>query len=80
MAAIHMRIVQGPDLIADLPKWKGPVPRAGDYIFHPPYGTSDHEGIAGSVACVKWRTHDRTPEGDVFVMTEHPYVEVVLNS
>jgi hypothetical protein len=73
-----MRIIQGPDLIADLPEWDGPVPRAGDYIFHPPYKPGDFEGIAGSVACVKWRTHDRA--GDVFVMTAHPYVEVVLAS
>ncbi len=36
MSAIHMRIVQGNDLIVDLPKWHGPIPRTGDYIFHPP--------------------------------------------
>jgi len=80
MTAIHMRIVQGNDLIADLPKWKGPIPRAGDYIFHPPSRPGGHEGIAGSVACVKWRTHDRTEDGGAFVMTANPYVEVVLAS
>ena len=37
MTTIHMRIVQGNDLIADLPEWPGPVPREGDYIFHPPF-------------------------------------------
>lgn len=80
MTVIHMRIVQGRELIADLPEWTGPVPREGDYIFHPPYRPGDHEGIAGSVACVKWRTHDRTEDGNAFVMTAHPYVEVVLAS
>ena len=81
MTTIHMRIVQGNDLIADLPEWPGPVPREGDYIFHPPFRPGGHEGIAGSVACVKWRTHDRPgPDATEFVMTAHPYVEVVLAS
>lgn len=80
MTTIHMRIVQAHELIVDLPKWKGPVPREGDYIFHPPSRPGGHEAIAGSVACVKWRTHDRTEDGGAFVMTAHPYVEVVLRS
>jgi hypothetical protein len=75
MSAIHMRIVQGPELVADLPEWDGPVPRAGDYIFHPPLGPSP-EGIAGCVKTVTWRTHDRAK--DAFVMTAHPYVEITL--
>jgi hypothetical protein len=72
---MHMRIVQGPEIIADLPKWDGPVPRAGEYIFHPPLGNSQ-EGIAGRVRSVTWRTHDRGPDG--FVMTAHPYAEVCI--
>lgn len=80
MTAIHMRIVQGHDLIAGLPEWGGPVPRAGDYLFHPPRQPGGHEGIAGSVKCVTWRTHDRPsdPDAEAFVMTAHPYVEVVI--
>lgn len=76
---IHMRIVQGPDLIADLPEWPGPVPRTGDYIFHPPLGRSG-EGIAGCVKLVTWRTHDRSddPDATAFVMTAHPYVEITV--
>lgn len=79
-----MRIVQNHELIVDLPKWKGPIPRVGDYIFHPPFDPGEDEGvgsIAGSVAVVKWRTHDR-PGRDAteFVMTAHPYVEIVLGS
>lgn len=76
---IHMRIVQGHELIADLPEWDGPVPRTGDYIFHPPFRPGGHEGIAGSVKCVTWRTHDRPgPDATEFVMTAHPYVEISL--
>lgn len=75
MTTIHMRIVQGPEVVADLPEWTGPVPHTGDYIFHPPLGSSV-EGIAGSVKTVTWRTHDRSV--DAFVMTAHPYVEIAL--
>ena len=78
---LHMRIVQGNDLIADLPEWPHPIPRVGDYIFHPPYRPGDQEGIAGSVKCVTWRTHDRPaegPEATSFVMTAHPYVEIAI--
>jgi hypothetical protein len=77
---MHMRIVQGNELIADLPEWPHPIPRAGDYIFHPPYGGTSPEGIAGSVKTVTWRTHDRPadPGAASFVMTAHPYVEIAI--
>ena len=79
---MHMRIVQGNDLIADLPDWPHPIPRVGDYIFHPPFaGLGSSEGIAGCVKVVTWRTHDR-PAADsgttAFVMTARPYVEVAI--
>ena len=77
---MHMRIVQGSELIADLPDWDGPVPRTGDYIFHPPYRPGDIEGIAGCVKTVTWRTHDRPadPDATAFVQTAHPYVEIAI--
>jgi hypothetical protein len=77
---MHMRIVQGNELIADLPEWDGPIPRVGEYIFHPPYGSSDVEGIAGHVKTVTWRTHDRPEDRSAasFVMTAHPYVEIAI--
>jgi len=78
---MHMRIVQGNELIADLPEWPHPIPRVGDYILHPPYGPGDQEGIAGCVKVVTWRTHDRPPAisgATSFVMTAHPYVEVAI--
>jgi hypothetical protein len=76
---MHMRIVQGNELIADLPEWSYPVPRVGDYIFHPPFEPGDRERIAGCVKTVTWRTHDR-PGRDAteFVMTAHPYVEIAI--
>jgi len=77
---MHMRIVQGSDLIADLPDWPHPIPRVGDYIFHPPYGDHDIEGIAGCVKTVTWRTHDRPADPDAasFVTTARPYVEIAI--
>ena len=77
---MHMRIVQGNELIVDLPEWPHPIPRVGDYIFHPPLGPSP-EGIAGCVKTVTWRTHDRAPKSSDrtgFVMTFNPYVEIAL--
>jgi hypothetical protein len=77
---IHMRIMQGPDLIADLPEWDGPVPQVGDYLFHPPYTAESFEGIAGCVKTRTWRTHDRPadPDATSFVMTQNPYVEICI--
>lgn len=81
MTTIHMRIVQGHELIADLPEWPCPVPRVGDYIYHPPFRDRQDPGqIAGCVKTVTWRTHDRPADPDAasFVMTAHPYVEIAL--
>ena len=81
---IHMRIMtidNGPQLVADLPKWPGPVPHAGDYIFHPPFSDNgSQENIAGCVKTVTWRTHDRviTDDRSRFVMTANPYVELYI--
>ena len=80
---IHMRIMttdEEPQLVADLPKWPGPIPRVGDDIFHPPYDSGDQETIAGHIKTVTWRTHDRIEiDGrSRFVMTTHPYVELYI--
>lgn len=81
--SIHMRIIQDGETVADLPDWDGPIPRAGEYIFHPPFGNQDvipdsTTGIAGHVKIVTWRTHDRSPAGTSFVQTARPYVEITL--
>lgn len=73
--SVHVRIVQGNELVVDLPEWPYEVPAVGDYIFHPPLGGS-MEGIAGCVRTRTWRTHDRQP--GQFVQTAHPYVELTL--
>jgi len=78
LSGIHMRIVQENELIVDLPEWTGPVPRVGEYIFHPPYGDISPEGIAGCVKTVTWRTHDRDRPGTDFKMTSRVYVELVI--
>ena len=77
---LHMRIVQGNELIADLPEWPHPVPRVGDYIFHPPFAPHNAENIAGCVKSVTWRTHDRPadPKTVGFVMAASPYVEIAI--
>jgi hypothetical protein len=81
-APLHVRIVQGParELIADLPDWPYPVPRQGDYIFHPPYRPGQEEGTAGSVKTVTRRTHDRPadPAATSFVQTASPYIEISI--
>jgi hypothetical protein len=50
----------------------------GDYIFHPPWSPGDQESIAGCIATVTWRTHDRV--NGKFVMTARPYAEIHLRS
>ena len=77
---LHMRIVQGNELIADLPDWPHPIPRVGDYIFRPPRKPGNREGVTGCVKTVTWRTHDRPadPDATSFVMTAHPYVEICI--
>lgn len=88
--AVHMRIVQENHLIANLPDWPHPIPRVGEFIFHPPSDPDRQHGIpgvagypggiAGCVKTVTWRTHDRPadPDATSFVMTAHPYVELVI--
>jgi hypothetical protein len=73
---MRLKITQGADTIVDIPDWDGPVPRMGEYIFHPPLEPGDFEGIAGCVKVVTWRTHDRV--NGKFVKTRDPYVELAI--
>ena len=82
-APLHIRIVSGNELVADLPDWPGPVPRAGEYVFHPPFGNQDvipdqRTGISGSIKTVTWRLYDRTPQGTGFVQTARPFIEITI--
>jgi len=72
----HLHVVQDNQTVVDLPEWNGPIPRKGDYLFHPPFQNGGPENIAGCVKVVVWRLHDRTPAG--FVITAHPYVEITI--
>lgn len=85
--SIHVRIIQGRDLIADLPEWDGPIPRVDDYIFHPPLDNSSpadggFTNIAGHVATVTWYMYQRPEQKEgqkyfgAFVPTSNPYVEI----
>ena len=47
MTTIHMRIIQGHELIADLPEWNGPIPRTGDYVLHPAASAGRPRGYRG---------------------------------
>jgi hypothetical protein len=81
---IHMRVVQDNETVADLPKWDGPVPRRGDYLFHPgPEGTHPQDGgastmnaIAGHVKMVTWHLYER--RDGKFVKSSAPYVEITI--
>lgn len=77
---MHVRIVQGSELIADLPDWTGPLPVKGDYLFHPPWGAQGIEGIAGCVKTRTWRMYARSgePGATSFVQTVDPYVEISI--
>ena len=79
VTTVHMRIVKGGQTVVDLPEWPHPIPRAGDYIFHPGRvrGTAPHD-IAGCVRTVTWMTHDRTGDGKRFMMPDDPYVELEI--
>jgi hypothetical protein len=90
MSKIHMRVVQGAELVADMPGWEGPVPRRGDYLFHPPQeghpqfatGGPVHANVAGRVASVGWYIYRRPAlAGEYgFVKADQPYVEITLES
>ena len=81
---IHMRVVHENQTVADIPKWDGPVPQRGDYLFHPgPKGTHPQDtggsslaNIAGCVQLVTWHLYERR-DGQ-FVKTTAPYVEITI--
>lgn len=84
---IHMTVIQEGEVVIDLPEWPGPVPQRGDYLFHPPFESNGPDpvgqgplgnNVAGCIKVVKWRTHDRTTDGNHFVQTAHPYVEITI--
>lgn len=87
-----MRLIinQDRELVADLPGYEGPIPRVGEYIFHPPQDASPDTdwsdqggffglGVAGSVKRVTHGIYARPQNGEKhFVGTAHPFVVIEL--
>jgi hypothetical protein len=71
----------GNALIAVIEDYEGPVPRVGEYLFHPPlHDAADYNGgIAGQVKTVTWALHGRPQSSEPhFVARPHPVVEVAI--
>lgn len=76
---------EGTCLIAELEDYDGPVPRAGEYLIHPAWGSTARDEpepfpahqIAGTVKAVHYQLYTR-PDGDggEFEKRFEPYVEV----
>jgi hypothetical protein len=81
--SIHLRVIQGNETVVDLPDWDGPVPRVGDYLFHPgpetthPQDEGSMANVAGCVRQVIWHLHERTGDGR-FIKTTAPYVQITI--
>jgi hypothetical protein len=81
--AVHLIVKQGPDLIADVPDYDGPIPAVGTYLFHPPLHPKDegtehwNGGIAGCVKTVTMAIYGRPQKGeDYFTGRNTNVVEV----
>lgn len=67
--SVYVKITQDRELIAILEDYDGPIPRVGEYIFHPALDDDkfdqflsiiDHNGgIAGCVKTVTWGLYQR---------------------
>lgn len=76
-------IVQEGQLVAVVSDWDGPVPRTGDYLYHPEPGDYGQPRVNGDIAgCVKqvvWGIHGRNKaEKRFFVGALEPFAEVVI--
>jgi len=70
----------GNALIAVIKDYEGPVPRVGEYLFHPGQTDADYDGgIAGEVKSVTWALYKRPQNGEpYFVGRLTPVVEVTI--
>jgi len=84
--SVLLVIMQGGETVARLEDYDGPVPRVGEYFFHPDLlddGTSDMTlhttGIAGCVKTVTYGIYTRPRNGEkYFVKRPVPVVEVQI--
>jgi hypothetical protein len=80
---VRLIITESDQIVADIPDYQGPVPRAGEYIHHPreeqpePGLSPDH---VMSVKLVSYGIIARPADEDVkhFVGAAEPFVEVVV--
>lgn len=84
--SVLLVIKQGGETVARLEGYDGPIPRVGEYFFHPDLdddGTRDmtlhSAGIAGSVKTVTYGIYTRPRNGErYFVRRPVPVVEVQI--
>jgi hypothetical protein len=84
--SVRLVIIQGHETVARVEDYDGPVPRVGEYLFHPDLdddGTSDMSlhgtGIAGCVKAVTWGLYTRPRNGEpYFTRRPVPVVEVAI--
>lgn len=84
--SVRLIVIQGSETVARVEDYDGPVPRVGDYLFHPDLdddGTQDMSlhatGIAGCVKAVTYGIYTRPGNGEAyFVGRPVSVVEVQL--
>lgn len=84
--SVRLIVNQGPELIADVPDYDGPIPAVGTYIFHPPSpGKPGHSGvenpwdggIAGCVKLVTMAIYGRPQDGETYFTGRNTNIVVV---
>jgi hypothetical protein len=78
---ITLIVTQKNQTVAVIEGWDGPVPRAGDYIYHPGKPEPVIGGaISGCVRQVVWGIYARPQDGKErhFVNSAAPFAEVVI--
>ena len=86
MSGVRLIIIQEREVVARLEDYDGPIPRVGEYLFHPDLdddGARDMSlhgtGIAGCVRAVTYGLYTRPRNGEpYFVKRPVPVVEVEI--
>lgn len=76
-------VTQEDQAAAVIDNWEGPVPRQGDYLYHPGPGDYGQPRVNGNTAgCVRqviWGIHGRhKAEKQYFASAREPFAEVVI--
>jgi hypothetical protein len=79
---VRLIITQENEVVADVPDYQGPVPRAGEFIHHPRHvqpGPGYLDGVM-SVKVVSYGIIARPEDGETrhFVGAAEPFVEVIV--